>query len=1280
MLNRHRLFRVSFIMAASFFLGFGPCTRAADLVFSCRNWIERDWPRTLLNYDIAGQPGEFMPGKIELVDGQGSPVEHQLVLTEKNPDGSAKKARLSFYAELKKGGAWTYTLKASAQPKEFSERVKAEAKGEALEVTSAEVGIRIPAPGEKKFDPPADPKEVPAPILAYRLSDGKWAGKGWLESDRKILSFSQKVVADGPLYKEYAYEVKFVPEGYYKVRIRVEAELSLVHVAEEYDMGSATAGKDFFVLQLNEGWKADTAMFAADRLPDGKQKKLRERRVEHDSCVWQETLDFSQERRHSQLYCWADWGAKSLWYLLYSEAGDVKSPCVGIMSEHVGGWRLPNQSLSDFQWTADGRVLAKMRTSININGAPQNPFSTEEIDPSLPQTLGCRMWSLILGPRPIPSKTKAMKDGKEVEVEKPLYDTMDLYRSYYAFITLDNYKDWILEWPEDQKLERPRAVLTAAQLADIKKNIDRWPGKELLKDAYLVNGDPKAAEKEAQHAIQQLDSRFNSSLPFFLTHYRQTQFDYGAIFPSESALACKELPADLRTKLRAKLAAICHMLTSPDFNPRGAGVHMGNPNMAINRYMGLPVYATMIQDHPMAKTWLDDAAVYTKWKASYNITSAGGTFRENPGYATYGPSIFISTAAIALRNAGYDLDKYENLKDLGRYFRDIDTPPTTPRGLYRKDHKEWLGDRKVRVLPGFGNGADVAGGQTEFLLANLTAKSDPAYAAERLGVWEECGAYFGTEQVHPGFWFYWIPGLKPVKPVRTDKIIAGFGGVLRAHSFSPEETCAILRQGYTQSHWNPDQGTFVLYARGACLCPPTGWGYSGTQGICHDSRICFGEALADHEHGRVDTNIEDYGFTLSVGYLLGRQTFLKRWDKTKALQNNFDWSRQVLMVRSEKPDGPNYVVVRDTTQGDCPLQSWFYQWIVAKDESVKPIPGGVRAECADGVKLDIVFAEPANPQVAVKGTKVQGFNEDYTQISLSQPAGKGYTSLFYPSKGAEPGVGKVESLAEGVVRVTTPESTDYVFCAVEKPIQFKNDIVDINAYAGAVRIFKDKVLLVNASGQNGLVAYKGVKAEGIGPFEHATVVDPKEGKTVRAGRQIPRMEPPATTGRAISVDGSGKNADPDVAGAGLVGSVLVEKDRTVFIADMGLGSIGYKDFYVKGEAPFVCVREPGKVTITTEGRRRIFQMPIPENIVPAKYLPPKETLPDDFKLNWSVGGWINWPWAVVAIINGQSVQAGWYDGLMTIGLDEGKQSVELLPYANPPVWPHNPYSRLLPVP
>ena len=88
----------------------------------------------------------------------------------------------------------------------------------------------------------------------------------------------------------------------------------------------------------------------------------------------------------------------------------------------------------------------------------------------------------------------------------------------------------------------------------------------------------------------------------------------------------------------------------------------------------------------------------------------------------------------------------------------------------------------------------------------------------------------------------------------------------------------------------------------------------------------------------------------------------------------------------------------------------------------------------------------------------------------------------------------------------------------------------------------------------------------------------------------PDVQPPAT-------------ASPDAVLHGLTGWVTVDGETETYVATSGNGSIGRKDFYIRGEAPFTCVRRPGKVTITAEGRRRVFQMPIPQNIVPSNLLP-----------------------------------------------------------------------------
>ncbi len=1277
-----------------------PHIQAAERVFACRNWVDRDWPRTLLHYDIDAAPGEFVPGRTELLDPAGTPVEHQVEASERHPDGSLKQGRVSFHAALAKDAAWLYTLRSADAPAAFAPRVTSRSRGwlriRALEVASPEAGVLLPPPGEHAFRRPIDAAEVQPPILGWRLADGSWVGKSRLESDRRVTGWSQRVVADGALYKEYAYEVRFAPgepprdtPGYYRARVRIEAEQPLVFVAEEYDFGCITAGRDFLVLTLNDGWKPDTAVWSAYRPTASKPEQVRASRVENDACVWREPLDFVADREVTRLFPHNDFGQHTQWYGLFAEAGATESPFVGTLTLHTGAWRLPGQSASPITWTRQGEVQARLRLSVNLGGMPSNPFNTAEIDPDLPQTLGRRMWALALGPRPA---RKA--DGKALDVE-----TLDGWRAYTGFITLNDYKEWTLDWPEDRSIVRPRVFTTPEHLARLKAAGTRCPGWAAIQSYSLLTGDAAAAEAEGRRALQRLTEQ-QGVLNWYMTHYRQTQNAYEPAFLAESALASPALPDELRRRLRANLALFCHLWSHADFVPRGAAMHMGNPNMPINRFMALPLFAALIPDHPQAKAWLDESYAYLKWKVAFNIGSAGGMFRETLPYATYGPSIFFTTAAIALRNAGYDSDAFEPLKDFGRYLNAVDTPVTAVRGR-PPDRLVGLNDRQVRVLPGLMRGSDVAGGQSRMMLASLTAKRDPAYAAEMMGAFQEAGGFLGTEMTQPFMWFYWDTAITPVTPSRRESTIAGLGGILRAHVGTPDEAYLALRMGNSQQR-GTDQACIAFYARGACLVPPSGLSAGHSQeGIWPHSVVAFGDPPAGHEHGRVDTNIEDYGFLPSVGYLLGRQTFKGRGPQLRKIEKEFEslpdafdiiwsrqfqeldesfiYSRQTLLLRSPSPTGPTYVVLRDSTQGLCPLPSRWHLWLNAAADRVTPIPGGVRVQATNDVVCDVLLVEPAAPQIAVTAvTPIRGYAETYSQARVTNDPGKGYLAVLFPRASSEPPPREVVRLADGVVRVTTDESTDYVFCGVDEPVVFQNDVVDIRAFAGAVRVFKDRVLLVNASGQAGSVGYRGVVAKGLGPFEHAVPVALAKAETLAAGRAIAPLAAPAGEGELIVSDGSGVHANPAVSGKGLKGWIRVNGEAVTYVMAEGFGRIGYQDFYVQGEAPFTLVHEPGKITLTTEGRRRIFQMPIPLNIVPPHLLPPEEALSAEYRHRRDVGGFSNWPWSVDVTVNGVTRMNGWYDGVMAIGLDDGKQEAVITRYTNPPVWRESAWTRMLP--
>lgn len=159
--------------------------RAGERTLVLRNWVDRDWPRTLLNYDITLPQGQFFEAKVDLLGANSVVIPHQLCVTERYSDKSIKRCRLSFYSELKKDQQLTFTLVSSKKPIATPPQVILSKKGDAVELTTAVAGVRIPAPTNKTFKTPVTPDKVPAPILAYRLVDGSWAGNGWLESDSK---------------------------------------------------------------------------------------------------------------------------------------------------------------------------------------------------------------------------------------------------------------------------------------------------------------------------------------------------------------------------------------------------------------------------------------------------------------------------------------------------------------------------------------------------------------------------------------------------------------------------------------------------------------------------------------------------------------------------------------------------------------------------------------------------------------------------------------------------------------------------------------------------------------------------------------------------------------------------------------------------------------------------------------------------------------------------------------------------------------------------------------
>ncbi len=198
----------------------------------------------------------------------------------------------------------------------------------------------------------------------------------------------------------------------------------------------------------------------------------------------------------------------------------------------------------------------------------------------------------------------------------------------------------------------------------LRPEIDRFPAAEAFRQYLYVTETDRRREElwrkltsdnewssplgQARPVLSKGDP---SSIPWAIG-YRMSQMA-GWAGDMDELLGSQKLTKEQSARLRGDIAALCYALSEPDVNPRGSMTHLGNPNMPINRFCGLAWAAALIPDHPMAKTWLDTAAQYIRYKLAMN-TAPGGTWGELLTYYAASAPHLMQTASVLARTGRLD--------------------------------------------------------------------------------------------------------------------------------------------------------------------------------------------------------------------------------------------------------------------------------------------------------------------------------------------------------------------------------------------------------------------------------------------------------------------------------------------------------------------------------------------------------------------------------------------------------------------------------------------------
>lgn len=1092
--------RLALLLAIAGGMIVAPGPAAAERVVQTLTLHERldhNWENELVFFPLEAKAAKAMA----LIGPDGKEMPYQLATAN-------GKTRIAFLADLPAGARQTYRLEARRRRSRLVTDLRWEETAGSLRLSTALTGIETPtAAGSYRQ----------GPLARVRLRSGRWIGGSRLSVKREIVRYEARATARGPVYGEIESTYSFADGKTWRIRFRLIAGEPAIVVDESFDL----ADDSRWELLFHPDFKPDHAFYrpSNDKAPN--KGKI------YQNTVFR--INYAGDRQPLVLCPWLPWsspGHCSFFGVFQAPPGvryyrdaelkgaarTVPPAAPGKRGPNVRGdaaedVRLedkedePPPQYEDLLAAAAGHAGDWARPGENGNSKflSLRASASGELYLSLPLVGPGRRW--VLG---------ALTVRQSVVPDKELSAPQRLMNKYCE-TPLDEVKDMVLEWPAPP-IVYPRLVLDQPEAERLRQagglKFSRGdPRRRAVKEVAVAPAPSKEqlgwAAARVREAMKTAVSNFVPGLPAQPSHaaftHHVTQRVGHALGAADLALSSGAFTPEEQQRIRAQLAFIAYKMSSPHFYspPRG---FRGLVNMTTSWNSINCLLACIVPHHPKAKAWAAQGLKRIAGQLA-RCTGPNGGWVEAPHYQTVAMADIIYLA-LATRGAGFaDYVYDERLKQAINYLAKMSTPPD-PRFNNR------------RHFPPVGNTYLLETTMAFTAMAKLYRERDPEFANDMQWTWIQQGRpeRFGIGGAYPLDYFieFLVSDLEPKRPPAwTSELFPGTGAVMRSGFPGERETYLYYIGGPLHQHYDDDQGSVTLWGKGRPLC--LDWGYSGRAPAWQHNRLDIGGG------GKVSS----FAAQPSADYLHGRLG---------------SWERQILFVKDADPLGPNYFVVRDTTQPAERAANWWL-WVYTKQD-LEAKGNVVHAVGQDDVDLDIWLnpptvaelprksvrtlrqeaaakkgpAPPADPQlregeavaanlevdptegdrltdfVAAKDLAIRAVQDNsrgywhYTQThqkGLRIPVKMGETLVcaLYPRlRGERPPV--FESLAGGkVLRVESPAGTDYVFLAKEK-FAFEQGEIVFKGIAGAIQVRGKKVVLTLAQG--GVIGYGKRRLEAAG--------------------------------------------------------------------------------------------------------------------------------------------------------------------------------------------------------
>ncbi|MHB9130711.1 MAG: hypothetical protein ACYDBB_06435 [Armatimonadota bacterium] len=1067
---------------------------AGTVTFSYEEALKRSWKHEVLNFTVFVPEMGNHPETMFVTDETGVVVPSQISASPATQKPKLMPVVVSIIADYEPWQKHTWTLHFDeAKPAVPATDLTSKEEAGSYVLSNGLIAIRT-GRGEGHLTKSVEAGRVPAPLLAVRGRSGKWIGRGWLESPRRVIDYSIKLIDDGPIFKRVRAHYQF-DNGYYDCTVTLRSGEDVVHFHEEFDMGAPSPARDSnFCFSLYQGLQPDTVRWTGWYV---------DKKFNPNGAVWLDPakeavfpVDYAKPgpllRLHGLFYWWEQ---SACYYGAYKQ-NDPQGDLVAAFPERPGHWSNPTVLFLESRKGPDLVLKAPIRLPIPqgvVEGVEyRSPYMSGSMAPGSPETRGIREWGMLVS-----------RQADAIAPEKQ-FTNSGIRKAWtrYGQNPLDKIKDWSLQWNAPDAAAYPRGFITPAELPAMRERVKDNPAlKAMLNTSttqrftYLVTQDEKVADR-LLHDTFHGDSNWMGLLPklrFYMSKYLDTDGDIGpathmhraagmlrqAAPMFDVAMSIPTMTPEERREANALYAFLLYKLADQDYLAYGTGLHLGNVNMPAMALNVIGYSAAEIPEHPRFFDWMTMSS-----KATVDIlrdyTAPGGAWRECPHYQLDGTLAGVMQSATVFKNSGFiDLFRNSYFKSTMLFNMKLLTPVDPRFG--------------IRTLPAIGNGAYESTSLYGRMAAG-TASSDPEYSKWMQWGWKAVGSH----RLYENDEIVCNDTLPASPPDMRSTHFPGFGAIMRSHFGDPNETYLAFRMGYQIEHYEDDQGQIVLYTRGAPLMMDFGSLYQPCmlRSWMHNC-VSFDHMLHWEDTGELTQR----NFLDTADACLGSITItsLSKYpeDPKDNLPPNLQpetkiikpttWTRQVMLVKNEVADAPHYVLVRDGLVGKGDTFTDFTLWCLAKSVETKGNTAHYPGQF--GMDLTVTMLDPVKPDFATgeyghsflyEGPigsffrKVNGpqakFEEIQRFIRVKRTDHQGYFAVLYPHRPNE-AVPVFTPWANGAGVSATVNGEQHVAICADQPGQYGE---------GDIRLTGQRALVRDGNGQLVIALLAGTRLQAKG--------------------------------------------------------------------------------------------------------------------------------------------------------------------------------------------------------